>query len=210
MAKVNIGAELQALPLNYMLSAPLLAAIEAQAISAHSTIEFVAAVGMDDFGTVRTMDFNYKTSVTNTQSGEAEEKDVTLTVPMLSMLEAPHMAIEDLTVAFEFNIRDVMSKESQFKLSADAGASYENTTSVEASTGGLTKFLFGKAGGTSTSTFKANFNVSTAYQRTSRHETDRRATLKMNMNAKQRVPEGFQRILNIFSDAITAQAELAS
>ncbi|MFT4941994.1 MAG: hypothetical protein ACI88A_005068, partial [Paraglaciecola sp.] len=115
MAQVNIGAELQALPLNYMLAAPLTAAIEAQAISAHSTVEFIAAVGMDDSGNLQTMDFNYKSSVTDPDTGDATEKDVTLTVPLLSMLEAPHIAIEDLTIAFEFKIRDVISKENQFK-----------------------------------------------------------------------------------------------
>lgn len=208
MGKVNIGAELQALPLGYMLSAPLTAAIEAQAISAHSTLEFVSAVGTDDDGNLQTMEFTYMSSVTDPDSGEPTEKEVTLTVPTLSMLEAPHIAIEDLTISFEFKIRDVLSKQNQFKLTTTAGTSFENTTKVEASTGGLAKFLYGKAGVKSSSTFKANLNVSAAYQRTARHETDRSATLKMNMTAKQRVPEGFQRVLSIFADAITSQAQL--
>lgn len=41
MAKVNIAAELTALPLGQMLSGPLTAAIEAQAMSAISTAEFI-------------------------------------------------------------------------------------------------------------------------------------------------------------------------
>lgn len=208
MANVDIAAETQALPLGYYLSAPLTAAIEAQAMSAHSTIEFIDAMGTDDFGKLRTMDFKYDTNISDPTTGETTSKEINLTVPLLAMTEAPHMAIEDLTVNFEFKIRDVISKENQFKLTAEAGAEYEHSTTLEASSGGLAKFLYGKASVKSTSSLKANFNVSTAYQRTSRHETDRSATLKMSMTAKQRVPEGFTRVLSIFADAIAAQAEL--
>ena len=59
MAKVDIAAETQALPLGYYLSAPLTAAIEAQALSAHSTVEFINTVGTDDSGKVRTMEFTW-------------------------------------------------------------------------------------------------------------------------------------------------------
>ena len=207
MAKVDIAAETQALPLGYYLSAPLTAAIEAQAMSAHSTVEFVDAVGTDEFGALRTMEFKYLKSVTDPSDGSVSQEEVTLTVPTLAMVEAPHMAIEDLSVDFEFRIRDVITKSNQLKLASSASTEFESSTQVKAQTGGLASFLYGKAGVTNSTTFKANFNVSAAYQRNATRETEREATLKLHMNAKQRVPEGFKRVLTIFADAITSQAD---
>ncbi len=207
MAKVDIAAETQALPLGYYLSAPLTAAIEAQALSAHSTVEFVDAVGTDEFGALRTMTFKYLKGVTDPSDGAVTQEEVTLTVPTLAMVEAPHMAIEDLTVDFEFRIRDVITKSNQLKLSSSASTEYEASTQVKAQTSGLAAFLYGKASVTSSASFKANFNVSAAYERKASQQTERSATLKLHMQAKQRVPEGFQRVLSIFADAITSQAD---
>ena len=214
MAKLDIAAETQKLPLSYYISAPLTAAIEAQAMSAHSTIEFIDAVATDEFGKMRTMDFTYETNIVDPASGETTSRDVTLTVPTLAMTEGPHMAIDSLNVAFEFKVGEVISKENQFKITADAGAEFssETTTSMSGSTGGLAKFLYGDISGSvsNTSTFKAHMNVSTAYQRSERHGIERSATLKMNVAASQRVPEGVQRVLQIFSDAISSQADVAA
>lgn len=207
MAKVDIAAETQALPLGYYLSAPLTAAIEAQALSAHSTIEFVDVMGTDDFGEMRTMSFKYKKGVTDPSTGTVSLEDVELTVPTLAMVEAPHIAIENLTVDFSFKIKDVITKSNQLKLAKSAGTEMTHTTQMEAATGGLAKFLFGKAGVKSSTTFKANMNVSAAYQRKASQSTTREAQLKLHMTAKQRVPEGFQRVLDIFADAISSQAE---
>ncbi|WP_420403990.1 DUF2589 domain-containing protein [Nisaea sp.] len=218
MAKVNIGAELSALPLGEMLSGPLTAAIEAQAMSAVSTAEFVNLVGFeeDSGGTggarkVVMIPFEFESTVVNPETGEATEKTTELTVPLLSMVEAPHISIEDLSVSFEFKIRDVMSKSNQFKLatSSTTSASLNIKNTVGANIG-LPQFKLGASASTeTTANFKTNFNVSATYQRSARHETDRSATLKMTMNARQRVPEGFQRVLSILNDAITAQVETA-
>lgn len=207
MAKVDIAAETQALPLGYYLSAPLTAAIEAQALSAHSTIEFIDAVGADEFGELRTMTFTYKKGVTDPSDGTVSEEDVTLTVPTLAMVEAPHMAIDELTVDFKFKIKDVITKSNQLKLSKTASTEFEHSTQVKAKTGGLAGFLFGKAGVTSSTSFKANMNVSAAYAAKSAQSTTREAQLDVHLKASQRVPEGFQRVLTIFADAITSQAD---
>lgn len=210
MPKVDIAAETQALPLGYYLSAPLTAAIEAQALSAHSTVEFIDAVGTDDFGALRTMEFKYLKGITDPEDGSLTQEEVTLTVPLLAMVEAPHMAIEDLTVDFEFRIRDIQSKSNQLKFSSSTATEFSSSTRIKASTGGLAGFLFGKAGVENTTKFKMNFNVSASYQAKSAQQTTREAQLKLKMTAKQRVPEGFQRVLTIFADAITSQADTDS
>jgi hypothetical protein len=209
MAKVDIAAETQALPLGYYLSGPLTAAIEAQALSAHSTIEFISELGTDPAtGELRTMEFTYKKGVTDPETNETTLTDVVLTVPLLAMTEAPHMAIEELRVDFSFKIRDVISKSSQFKIAASKNTEISSNTKLKASTGGLAKFLFGSASAETTLGFKTNINVSTSFQSATRQNTEREATLKMHMIAKQRVPEGFQKVLEIFADAISSQADV--
>ncbi len=212
MAKIDIAAETQALPLGYYLSAPLTAAIEAQALSAQSTIEFIDAMAVDDFGEMRKMEFKYDKVVNDPTTGESSTVNSTLTVPLLAMTEGPHMAIESLSVDFEFKIRETISKENQLKLASSFAVetAVTSTTNVKAATGGLFKFLYGKASAenTTTASFKSNLNVSAAYKRTASEKQEREASLKMSMTAKQRVPEGFQRVLTIFADTISAQADL--
>lgn len=211
---VSIGAEVQALPLGFVLSAPLTAAIEAQALSAKGTIDFVNKLGADELGKLRTMEFEYETKVTDPVSGELVTRSVTLTVPLLSMVEAPHIAIEDLTVDFEFSIRDVMSRENELRVAGSMETEVRITSTTDISknqsSSGLLSFLYGKSSSSLTNNttlaLRSSMSVSAAYRREERQETDRRATLKLHMNAKQRVPEGFTRVLTIFADAITAQA----
>jgi Protein of unknown function (DUF2589) len=211
---VSIGAEVQQLPLGFVLSAPLTAAIEAQALSAQNTIEFVNTLGADEFGDLRVMTFNYETNVTDPVTGDPAVREVVLTVPVLSMVEAPHIAIEDLSVGFEFTIREVLSRENELKLagswSSDTAISNTTDVNVSSSTSGLMKFLYGERSTTVNSntsiSIKNSMSVSAAYRTSSKEDVERRATLKLNMTAKQRVPEGFQRVLTIFADAISAQA----
>ncbi len=214
MAKVNIGAELQSLPLGQMLSGPLTAAIEAQALSAVSSAEFINTVGMTDSGAgggreAVMLDFSFKNHVVDTTTGTTVAKDTVLSVPLLAVIETPYISITDLSVSFEFKIRDVVSKANQFKLATglDVAASQTLETEIGASIG-LPQYNLGAKGSVkSTSQLKTNFNVSATYQRSARHDTDRSATLKMNMSARQSVPEGFQRVLAILNDAISAQAD---
>ncbi len=208
--KVSIGAELTSLPLGQMLSGPLMAAIEAQALSAVHTADFITSVGLNEDGEVITLPFKFNNSVTDPATGDVLERETELSVPLLSIVEPPHLAINDLSVSFEFKIRDVMSKKTQAKYSSKWGTEASTTGTVTGSAGGGLLGWLGapKGEGTSTTSVKTNFNVSATYQQSARHDTDRSATLKMTMNAQQRVPEGFIRVLSILNDSIKAQAQI--
>lgn len=207
---IQIGAELTSLPLGQMLSGPLMAAIEAQAMSAVHTADFITSVGLNEDGEVITLPFKFNNTVTDPATGDALERAVELSVPLLSIVEPPHLAINDLSVSFEFKIRDVMSKKNQSKYTSKSGtdASLEVNTKGVAGGGVLSWLGVPKAEGSTTTSVKTNFNVSATYQQSARHDTDRSATLKMTMNAQQRVPEGFMRVLSILNDAIKAQAAI--
>lgn len=210
----NIGAELQTLPLEYMLATPLTAAITAQALAAATTVAFIEKVGLQEDTTtgelsVRAAQFTFSQPVPDPANpGGVIFQDAKLTVPILSLAPIPFIRISDLNVSFEFKIRDVSSSQSKFEITAKTG--FESSTKAEGKTGmggGLIGFLGGaSASGTLESKTKVTAEVSATYQSSNRQMTDRSATFKMTLNAVQdAIPEGLSRVLTILNDAIKAQ-----
>lgn len=210
----NIGAELQALPLEYMLGAPLAAAIKAQALAAQTTVAFIEKVGLEEDPatgdlSVRTAQFAFDQPVPDPANpGAVISQPTTLTVPILSLAPIPFIRVSDLNVSFEFKIRDVSSNQSKAEITGKTG--FENTTTVEGKIGfggGVIGFLGGpKASGSVESKTTVTASVSATYQSSNRQTTDRSATFKMTMNAVQdALPEGLSRVLTILNDSINSQ-----
>jgi len=204
---VDIGAELQSLPLEYMLSAPLQGAIKSQALAAQTTVDFIEKVGLEEDSTgnlsVRNVQFAYSKQVTNPQDPAAAPttESSTLTVPMLSIVPIPYIRIQDLDVQFEFRVRETITRSS--KVAVSSGGS--TTTTTEATTkfgGGFLSFLGGPS-----ATVKANvtstFNVSASYKSSTASTEDRSARIAISVKAVQdQMPEGLSRVLRILNDAI--------
>lgn len=210
----NIGAELQALPLEYMLGTPLTAVIKAQALAAQTTVAFIEKVGLEENPatgelSVRTAEFSFNQPVPDPANpGAMIVQPTTLTVPILTMAPIPFIRVSDLNVTFEFKIRDVSSSQSKAEITAKTG--FENTTSVEGKIGiggGVMGFLGGPKGSSSLeSKTNVTASVSATYQSSNRQMTDRSATFKMTMNAVQdALPEGLSRLLTILNDSINSQ-----
>jgi uncharacterized protein DUF2589 len=209
----NIGAELQALPLEYMLGTPLTAAIKAQALAAVTTVDFIEKVGLQEDAqgnlSMRTAEFTFTQPVPDPANpGAMIFQEAKLTVPILSLAPVPFIRISDLNVSFEFKIRDITSQASKFEITGKTG--FENNTSVETKMGaggGILGFLGGPKVNTSVeSKTTVTASVSSTYQSTNRQTTDRSATFKMTMNAVQdAIPEGLNRVLTIFNDAIQSE-----
>jgi uncharacterized protein DUF2589 len=210
----NIGAELQALPLEYMLGTPMTAVIKAQALAAQTTINFIEKVGLEEDSVtgdlaLRTAEFTFIQPVPDPANpGAIIEQEATLRVPLLSLAPIPFIRVSDLNVSFEFKIRDVSSNQSKFEITGKTG--FENTTTVEGKTGfggGVIGFLGGaSASGSVESKTNVTASVSATYQSSNRQTTDRSATFKMTMNAVQdALPEGLSRVLTILNDTINSQ-----
>ncbi len=208
----NIGAELQQLPLQYMLAGPMTAAIEAQALAAETTLRFIEKVGLEPDGAgglkVRTAEFTYNQSVPDPANpGAFLSQEAALSVPLLAIVPVPYIRVSDLNVMFEFKIRDIQSAQSSREGTTKFGFENETTTEAKISSGGgLLGFLGGpKVAGSVESKTTVSFNVSATYQSSNRSSTDRSATFKMTLNAVQdAIPEGLARVLAILSDAIQA------
>jgi hypothetical protein len=202
----NIAGELQSLPLEYMLSAPLTAVIKAQALAAKTTIDFIEQVGLEDDGTgelkVRSAQFTYSAPVADpTNPGAVIYQDAQLTVPLLSIAPVPYIRASDLRVNFEFKIRDVQSAASQKEVTGSFGI--ESNTTVQSKYGGGLLGMFGGPSGQFEQKTKISMSVTSANKSTSSSKTDRSATFTMTMNAVQdEMPGGLAQVLNILTEAI--------
>lgn len=190
------------------------AAIKAQALAAQTTVDFIKEVGLkpvskDGFNADG---FELKGDITSGESDEAlearyvefkfdrvlEETTTTtgtdgtptntttykvvpskLTVPLLAIVPIPYIRISDMTIDFEFEIKDVETSES--------------TTDKNISTSASSSYWFVKG------EVKGSFTTKT----TNKRETDRRATLKITVNAVQdSIPEGLGKVLDMLNEAM--------
>lgn len=216
MADIAIGSELQQLPLGFLLSGPMTAAIEAQALAAQTTADFLQNVTLQEDpanpGNLQAVmiEFSFVQTVPDpTDPTITTDKVMTLRVPLMAITQIPFLRINDLSISFEFKIRDVQSVANSLKLSTGVTASTSSSFKGSYSAGGgIAKFL-GLPGGSAEyqSELKTKVTASATYQRSERQETDRSATYKMSLNAVQDpIPEGMRRVLEIMANAIAASA----
>lgn len=114
-----------------------------------------------------------------------------LTVPLLAIVPIPYIRINDMTIDFEFQIKDVITSES----------TTEKKVSTKARVGGWF--------------YKVNVKGSYSNRNVNKRQTDRRTTLKITVNAVQdEMPEGLSRVLDTLHESmkvvpLTAGTEIA-
>lgn len=102
-----------------------------------------------------------------------------LTVPLLAMVPIPYIRINDMTIDFEFHIKDIDTRES----------TTEKKLSMKAKVGGWF--------------YKVSIKGSYSNRAANKRETDRRTTLKITVNAVQdQIPEGLGKILDTLNEAM--------
>lgn len=91
----KISATLSSLPFGAMIGGPLSACVEAQEQAAETTMRFIQNVGLNkESDTVRNVVFTY----------EKEGKSVRLSVPLLTIVPIPYIAIESVDISFKANV----------------------------------------------------------------------------------------------------------
>ena len=181
----EIGAELTSLPLGAMISGPLNAAIEAQALAARSTVEFIQQVGLDKDNKATTVEFKY-------QSGQGEK---ILNAPLLSIIPIPFIRVKDVSVDFLFKINTIASSKNEEN--QKIGGSADVKASV-----GYGPFSVSAAVNASYSNEKAS---------ESKSSVDKSAELKMHVNATQdEMPEGLKIVLTAITNSLAQSVESAS
>ena len=104
----SIANQFTGLPIENLISAPLLAACEGQKALAQSTAQFITEVGMDKNGNTKSVTFNYE---------DGSEK-VEVDVPLLSIINIPSLCVDEIDINFDMEV----STQSASKSSTDASA----------------------------------------------------------------------------------------
>ena len=184
---------LGSIPYGTLIGAPLTAAVEAQALAAQTSIDFIRSIGFttdgDDegFGPVRTVTFEY----TFRDTADDTEKTATLTVPLLTIVPIPYLRIDDMTIDFTSKITEEMIRSTKRDTSVAADAelsiSYKSFLSPV------------KVG------FKASVSVkhSSSTATSNRYKTEH--TININVRAVQDdIPGGMNRVLDLLESSISS------
>lgn len=195
--------ELRQIPFAQLIGAPMKAAIEAQALAAQSTIEFIHKVGFKqqfgagddlvfadptadaDAGELRNVTFTYsKKDENDTQS------TYNLTVPLLSITPIPYIRIDEMTIDFKAKLTDMIQRNtsSSFTLNASVTGKYSSFWSP----------------------IKLEFRVSSAYKTTSSTQASQKRDYSMDIHVRAVQDEmtgGLSKLLDILEDAIKDEKE---
>ena len=116
---------LQSIPFGSIIGAPLSACIEAQANAAKTSWEFIRDVGLVD-----TEDGKGKQAIYVNFEFRKNGRSTTLSVPLLTIVPIPYLAIKDINIAFKANISASSSASTTVKKSLEVGASMKASASV--------------------------------------------------------------------------------
>ena len=90
----KIANQFTGLPIEHLISAPLLAACEGQKALAQSTAQFITEVGMDKNGATKSVAFKY----------EDGSEAVALDVPLLSIINIPSLCVDEIDINFDMEV----------------------------------------------------------------------------------------------------------
>lgn len=195
--------ELAQIPFSQLIGSPLKAAVEAQALAAQSTIEFIHKVGFKQpAGLGAGTDLVFDDPAANADAGELrsvsfkydkkDENDVTkaftLTVPFLAITPIPYIRIDEMTIDFNAKLTDSIERKTD--------TSFNLNTSV---TGSYSAFW---------SPVKVEARVSATFNTTSgtTEKQHRDYSMQIHVRAVQdEIPAGLSRMLDMLEQAIHEQ-----
>lgn len=187
-----------------MIGEPLKAAVEAQAIAAQTSIDFIEKVGFipasdesmlhadpaadANAGDVRNVTFKYKKKDEN-----GELKDFELTVPILSIVPIPYLRIDEMTIDFSAKITDMVNQtvKTNFSLNSSVSGSYRSWWSP----------------------VRASFRTSMGFKRDSTRTSSYKSEYTMDIHVRavqEGMPAGLEKMLEILESAITEDQQAAS
>ena len=172
---------INSLPLGTMVSAPVMAAVDAQFAIAAKVAQYIEQIGLNKDGSVKMVRFSYQQAEMDA-NGNPTGKSLSRAVdaPFLSIVPIPSMRVEEVNVAFEL---EVSTAESQ-----------SSSTEASASLSGSVGFAW----------WKVSVSASVTHKSEQTRKTDTRAKYSFDVKlTKGTPPEGLMRIFDIISDAVT-------
>ena len=127
---VSIKDQFSGLDMESLIGGPLKAACNAQFMMAAATTKFIEEVGLqppDKNGKrqVRTTSFSFMRAATDENGKGIGQEEVSMDVPLLSIVKVPTLAIDEVDVTFDMEVKSSTSSEStsdkKGELEANAG-----------------------------------------------------------------------------------------
>ncbi len=174
----QIGKELATLDFANLIGGPLNAVVEAQAKAALTTVNFIKEVAFDQEGKARQVNFTYTRSDT-----DGKTREYNLSVPFLTMLPIPYIAVKKATIGFNAKITSTVS--------ADTSDSLKTDVNADISTG----FWF----------MRAKIQSKVSYQKTNSSAAKEERTYDLHINVEacnEEMPAGTERLLTILEQSI--------
>ena len=114
----QIGKELATLDFANLIGGPLNAVVEAQAKAALTTVNFIKEVAFDQEGKSRQVNFTYTRS-----DNDGKTREYNLSVPFLTMLPIPYIAVKKASIDFNAKITSTVSSNVSDSLKTDLTSS---------------------------------------------------------------------------------------
>lgn len=197
--------QLGALPFGNIIGGPLVAAVEAQAKAARSTVDFIQSVGYKPLPSgaqpnapreLQTVEFKYLSGETDPQGNR---KEVQLTVPLLVIVPIPYIRIDDMTIQFKANI------------SAETAAQDTTTTATAANVNANVTGSYGWG----PAKVEASFSASYSAKKDSTSAANSRYAVEYTMDiyvhaVQDDMPAGMQKVLNMLNESIQGPPKAAT
>jgi hypothetical protein len=177
---------LQAIPFGSIIGGPLKACIEAQAMAAQTSWQFIQEVGLN----------------TNKETGQKEAVNVSfqfmqngrmaqLNVPLLTIVPIPYIAIQNIDINFKANI------------SASSSSSSEQNSSSTTDAGGEASMKLGWGPFSVNASMKANYSSKKDSKATQNSQYSVEYTMDVAVKAGQdSMPAGLAKVLELLGSAL--------
>lgn len=182
-----VGGIVNALPIEKMVAAPLVAAIKAQSEMSLSLAHFVQDVGIDKDGNMRMVTLKYAENTVD-DKGVASSRDRYIQAPFLAMTGLPNLAVETADISFDLEVNTAEDDKTKNDADSKVDTEYKSWWSP----------------------VTAKFSGSVTHSSEQTRHTDTRAKYSFNVSArKQGTPEAFMRIIDAVTSSVTTPTELA-
>jgi len=181
---INAGAEFQALPLEYMITTPLVATVKAQAAAADATAAYLERLIDQKSRRPKVV----KLAVDYKGEKGGGPATATFNAPLLSLVPVPHLRIDALDIDFNYSVSqtvgDTRSFEWGVEAEANGGASW-GVAHVEA-------------------TVKGHVQSKSALE----SQVNRSGALAIKVHASESpMPEGLARVLTLLANSVGSSSE---
>lgn len=177
----EISKSFECLPIGQLICAPIVAVAEGQAELCRVYLDNLFRLAFkksDNKKEINSIDFNLQRMIVN-DSGETKTQNLTVSAPLLSLVPVPAFTMEEATVRFTMEIKEVSTQKNE--------SGSEGNASAEFGKWGFSAKISGKVTASSTNTRKSDHSA--------KYEIYARA-------AQQPPAEGMAKLTSIFASVI--------